>query len=378
MSGHKTFEFSNLRFVSNHEGMKTKKLLVGIGVSILGLLVIAVAIFLVANASDTELEPQVAATLTLPPTSSDDELAARTLADIKVPTDKDPKLCASRSWCPRTEVLKSEVADYVDRNVPYLAAYKRVVELPYYRSDGTVNPVGREIFKFLKLTKLQRLEWNLRIARAPDAKTANAVIQEMKNLNRFLIASLVQPQTLIEAQVFFILIKANRNFLVEAARSEPQPISLLQDPDLKFVTAPISVLSFEKVAMSIRDQEARGLAAILKTPLTFEALGLGEADGNRSTLAPGLVTRVADAVVQKGFLINDTLNRQVAVLTKAVTNVENDVPQPATPKRVTSMSPRNFVGRNLVLIFSSQVEEGFYRIKQSIADLQKPISLEAP
>jgi hypothetical protein len=357
--------------------MKIKKIVTTVGLSLAAITFVCAAVLYLANAKDAELSPEVSAKLSkTEPPSPDEERASRLLAELKIPSDQEPKFCSSSDWCPKSEVLKPEISDYLERHKSSLRAFGQLVNLPYYSNDP--KNLGRGIFDFLKLAKLKRREWNLRLAKSNGTIATKSVADEMRNLNRFLAASLGRPQTIIEAQVILFVLKGNRNFLIEAARAEPNLRKAFEKHDFRQLMAGASQLEFPKVAANVHVGELRGIATMLQENLKYNVLMPSEIDAPNEQ--PVFWTRVLDKFVQAGFLPNDTLNRQSERLEKAIAKINSggeDGTLESQSRRSLSLSPRNFIGRNIVSVLSSSTDKNFHRMKQVIATLSNPISFEA-
>lgn len=351
--------------------MKIKKIVTTAGLSLAAIGFGCAAILYLANARDTELSPEVSAKLsnTAPP-SPDEERASHLVSEVKIPSYQEPKFCSSSDWCPKSEILKPEFSDYLERHKSSLTTFQQLVSLPYY-FVGPKN-LGRGIFDFLKLAKLKRFEWNMRLAKSGGTIATKSVADEIRNLNRFLTASLGRPQTIIEAQVFLLVLKENRNFLIQAARAEPSLRIAFEKYDLQQLMAGASELEFTKVAESVHVGELRGIAILLQENLTYNVFMPSEIDARDEH--PVFWMRALDMLVQAGFLPNDTLNRQSEMLEKAIAKINSG--DESTPRRSVSLIPRNFIGRNIVSVLSSSMDGNFYRMKQVIATLRKPISFE--
>lgn len=357
--------------------MRLKKILTRASLLLGAVAFVCAAVLYLANAKDAELSPEVSAKLSkAEPPSPDEERTSRLLAELKIPSGREPRLCNSSDWCPKSDVLKPEFSDYLERHKSSLTAFDQLVSLPYYFNDP--KNLGRGIFDFFKLTNLKRREWNLRLAKSGDTIAIESVADEIRRLNGFITASLGRPQTIIEAQVLLLVLKRNRNFLIEAAGAEPTLRKAFKKHDFRNLMAGASELEFTKVATSVHLGELRNVAILLQDNLTYDLLIPSEIDTRREPR--GFWTRVLDKFVEAGFLPNDTLNRQSESLEKAIAKIssggEDDTFEPQ-PRRSVSLSPRNFIGRNIVSILSSSIDENFHRMKQVIATLSKPVSFEA-
>lgn len=357
--------------------MKLKRISAITGLSLAALLALGVAVLFITNLSDTELRPDVSAKLSSAILASpEEEKASLLISELKVPSDREPKICSSRDWCARSEISKPEFTDYLEKYKAPLAVYNELVKLPYYFVDP--KALGRGVFNFLKFTMLQRREWNLRLAKSGGAAATKSVAEEMRNLNRFLMASLAHPQSIIEAQVFLLVLKGNRNFLVEAARAEPTLRAAFEKPDCQSLTGGFSDLDFTKIAAAVHEGELRGVAVVLQQDPTFDELGMSDIN-DASNFEPGFSKRVLNQLVKAGFLRNDTLNRLSELLEQSIAKVASPdaVESESEPRRLVSLSPRNVIGRNIVLVFGSQFDANFYRMKETIATLRKAVSFES-
>lgn len=357
--------------------MKIKKIVTTAGLSLAVIALGSAALLYIANAKDEELSPAVFAKLSeAEPLSPDEERASRLLVELKIPSEQEPQLCRSSEWCPKSEVLKPEISDYLDRNKLSLTTFNQLVSFPYYSNDP--RNLSRGIFDFLKLANLNRREWNLRLAKSNGTITTESVIDEMRTLNRFLTASLGRPQTIIEAQVLLLVLKGNRNFLIEAARAEPTLRKAFEKHDFRNLMAGASELEFTKVAENVHTGELRGIAIMLKENLKYNVLMPSEIDDRNEP--PVFWNRALDKFVQAGFLPNDTLNRQSERIENAIATTvsgDDDGRLESQPRRSVSLNPRNFIGRNIVSVLSSNLDKNFHRMKEVIATLSMPISFEA-
>lgn len=356
--------------------MNIKKSFATLGLILLALTIFGATGLIVGNASDAQLRPEVSAKLlNIPPLSLEEKQAARLISQLNIPFDSEPKLCSSRSWCPKSEILKPEISAYLERFAPSLVHYHELVKLPQYATEP--KNLGRGIFDFLEFANLQRREWNLQLAKSTSTATTKSVALEMRNLNRFLLASLTRPKTIVEAQIFLMLLKSNRNFLVEAAQAEPALRTAFKSPDFQPLTTGLTELEFAAVAAAAYEGEMRSVAIMLERPLTFEALELSEIEAGQSK--PSFLTPALDKFVQTGFLRNETLNRHSEMLESSIAKISSDaeIALESHPRTSVSLNPRNFVGRRILLSFSSSVDDNFYRMKQTIAMLRSPLSLEA-
>lgn len=352
----------------------------------------AVALFILANLSDSKLNLQTTEVLNsaLSPNDLDEKKCAATLGllvdpnldslaegskyleklkelsnekvthgnDISVPHKLDTVEPKERcnGLCHYSTEEKQRLKEALNKQQAYLSRFKGLMDMGDTQCHHPQVLIKLPILGIFRLAKHQVLEYKL-LAQEGDLEEARNGLLKM---NHFLEKTLLREKyTLVTGSIYASLLIDLRQ-------------TLLALPNPKGTVPKFEVLKYEELVKRIEVGELQAGEALLKPPLDYRFFELADIN-NTETTEPPAWNKLASALLNYFFLRKETLNANLETVRSSAWHPcigQKDIPcQTESPNYLTWV--RNPVGKSITYLLIENLPPFFQKFKNKIETLNQ-------